>query len=1011
MRPVLEFDATTGDLNLGHGFNSEVVVYGRRDASTLLPETGETFFLDPLSWRFHDLGRDLQNGVPDRRAAVQLVSDFNGEADRPSTGDAPFQSELHTSQNRSTRVVEPHGSSALLSSLVRVIDSYEDQRGTLALVSKSRPFLGAAPPWYNATVPKELQGTILRDGDAPGAYDNKQPVSSAATNSDGSKGTQEKRRPSTRERKEDLRPEGYVWSSSGKGGLLGSFFESAMSQEVWGTGLSGTPVGPLVARVDAEWGRPNPAWNNPELSVLKTEQAATFCGPLAFDSDFVLAKIPNEKGGYEQRKVPANQFKYYEGQPIAGRLYYAAGAQKFPNSATSPRGEWLVGIQLPTPEQFKSLYKNALIPGPPGPKGPKGDRGPQGPPGKDGKNGGGGGGDTITDVTIDESIMLQEANAKQNREGGQGVACPNVGVPRTPSEVFTSTVPQGDDLNQQITTSHGWAQARTTGGMLSFGDAEGGIPIVPGYQASTVANWIPGQIGTPGGSTTLEGQVALLTASLASQVELTNSLMGGPNYFAGNLVAIHRNGPGNPPVGSTIGQWATAGADEKIEQITSPLEVLSILESVDNGVIDMRDDRDYDQMVGDAQNGIGYTTGVFTVSRETRGSGVTDGRSLVHLDNDRTQAGQVTGHLINTTDGAFSLDYQGNMSVGDVDADDLTQNGEGVVSVPEDAASGQVPVADGEGGYAFATLESQDLSNLVFGDGSDGSSTLGANLTITAPKKYANLTLAGYKLHTDGYLCQVSGTLDASTAGSQVHNGGADATVWGGTGAALTTGTAGPAPHMVGGGGDGGRASGVTSGGGGLAQNSTAGESIYTLGGGAGGAGGTGGVRGGSAGGTATDFSWGPSYILDWLLARVFSAGSTSLTAGGYYSAWGGGGGGGGGSDNFTDAFGGDGGAGGGTCIVAARTITGVAGTATVASVGGNGADPVDGGGGGTLGGGGGGGGGVAIAIFETATDLSFDCSGGTGAAGTGGGANNGTAGSAGTGYEINLTAGTITEH
>jgi hypothetical protein len=334
------------------------------------------------------------------------------------------------------------------------------------------------------------------------------------------------------------------------------------------------------------------------------------------------------------------------------------------------------------------------------------------------------------------------------------------------------------------------------------------------------------------------------------------------------------------------------------------------------------------------------------------------------------------------------------------------------VHTPHDTPAGYVPESDGGGGATWVPAGSGTSADLIFGDGSDGTVTLGANTTISAPKKYANVTLAGYKLHTDGYLVQVSGTLNASTANSQVHNGGADATVWGGAGAALTTGTAGPPPRMVGGGGDGGLAAGVTTGGGGLAQNSTAGESLNTLGGGSGGAGGGAGlVRPGSAAGVATDFDWGPTHILDWLLMRLFSAGSTSGTAGGYYSAWGGAGGGGGGADNFTNAFGGDGGAGGGTCVVAARTITGVAGTATVASVGGNGAGYVDGGGGGGLGGGGGGGGGVAVAIFETATDLSFDCSGGTGGAGTGGGANNGANGSDGTGYEINLTEGTITEH
>lgn len=160
-----------------------------------------------------------------------------------------------------------------------------------------------------------------------------------------------------------------------------------------------------------------------------------------------------------------------------------------------------------------------------------------------------------------------------------------------------------------------------------------------------------------------------------------------------------------------------------------------------------------------------------------------------------------------------------------------------------------------------------------------------------------------------------------------------------------------------------------------------------------GGAGGNGGLGSNGAGGAAGGLTLVPAInggaevFFDQGRARL------GLTTAGTVVAGGAGGGGGGGDGTA----GGAGGGGAALMVLISRSITG---TGTIRAKGGMGFQPVAG----NRGGGGGGGGGVIVTISEnnvTATGLTFDVSGGSGASGAGTGAS-GITGSNGRTYFIN---------
>lgn len=110
-------------------------VYAEIDSETGAPtigETGEGIF-DPYCLRWHDLGRDLPNGSPDRRMSISTVNDAGGSQTPAEPGDVLFgQADGWAASNRSTREIDTAGRSAIPSSLRRIVDS-EDGRHVLAL--------------------------------------------------------------------------------------------------------------------------------------------------------------------------------------------------------------------------------------------------------------------------------------------------------------------------------------------------------------------------------------------------------------------------------------------------------------------------------------------------------------------------------------------------------------------------------------------------------------------------------------------------------------------------------------------------------------------------------------------------------------------------------------------------------------------------------------------------------------------------------------------------------------
>ncbi len=328
----------------------------------------------------------------------------------------------------------------------------------------------------------------------------------------------------------------------------------------------------------------------------------------------------------------------------------------------------------------------------------------------------------------------------------------------------------------------------------------------------------------------------------------------------------------------------------------------------------------------------------------------------------------------------------------------------------------------------------------LFGDGSDGDVTISTNTTLSADKKYRNLTInTGVTLTTAGYAIYVLGTLTITGTGKIDNSGGAGGN--GGAASSGVAGTAGAAGAAAGGGtftaGKAGVAgvAGVynstgqvngTAGNAGVAANPSLGAS-----GGAGGAGGDAnnpGSVGGAAGaaGTATAETVlvkAPAYEVSANLSAsettltkkltAIASSSGLLLSPGASGGSGGSGGESGGNPNFT-ASGGSGGSGasGGVVFIAARTIANAGTISANGGAGGAAGAPFQDVGAivGGSGGGGGGGGGAVVLVYETLSGAgTTTASGGTGGAksdGLNGGSNGvvGANGTAGTVYKLKIT-------
>lgn len=307
------------------------------------------------------------------------------------------------------------------------------------------------------------------------------------------------------------------------------------------------------------------------------------------------------------------------------------------------------------------------------------------------------------------------------------------------------------------------------------------------------------------------------------------------------------------------------------------------------------------------------------------------------------------------------------------------------------------------------------LSNLMFGDGSDGDVTVSTTSSISRDMYYRNLTLNGTAyLQTNGYRIFVSEILDLSNAPTgaiafdSTRGNNASGTT-GGTGAAAVAGVTVGGKGAGGAGANGGTAAGAS---GTAAANQNPANGGAGAVGGASGTGSGGGAGTGGAGGTISN----SLSIRRWTAELIRGV---SLIAAGS-----GGGGGAGGAGDGTAGGGGGGGASSGGCVfVSARIIKRGGSTAAgairaIGYLGGNGASPAAGNRGGGGGGGGSGGGWVFVAYLHltgTAATNALDASGGAGgngATGTG----TGTAGSGGTGgaggriTKVDLSTNTVSD-
>jgi hypothetical protein len=273
--------------------------------------------------------------------------------------------------------------------------------------------------------------------------------------------------------------------------------------------------------------------------------------------------------------------------------------------------------------------------------------------------------------------------------------------------------------------------------------------------------------------------------------------------------------------------------------------------------------------------------------------------------------------------------------------------------------------------YAILDLEVDDL----FGDGSDGDRTLGADGDIDWDVQYGTLDLAGHILETNGFRlrCRV---LTDSVGGGIIRNNGQTA-----TGALPATGAGG---GSLAGGTNGGQGANPSAAGSSGSASNQVFAAIVQLGvAGSPSRGGTGGISGGGQAGGLGGNATVPNDTLGFGGRQFWDTLYFPSPVGSTVRPGGGSGGGGGGCQAGAGARGGAGGGGGGVVGVWAFFVD-CPGTTKIQANGGGGGPGTAGAAAGT-GGGGGGGGGTAVLIYAMGTNLpTLEANGGAGGAPTG---------------------------
>lgn len=725
------------------GFAGRIGVFTTLDPTTSQPrvEKGGAGVLEPRLLRLANLRRKTADGRDDVRVSWDIISDFNGSREAGDPEEAPFgQRDPFSALNRSTREVDSGDRVALVTSQRRVIDS-EDGRYALATVLReidvgAPAAAGAAGELTDAQVSQlanaglsfvEINGQpALQTGGTGGAVsflgaavvEAAKAAARAILSRGGSiaqavsAGTdagaavsqgrppptisvptptpQQQERPGAPAATDQ--PLGLVWGTSGKTGLLGTWFAPGLQHKHYWTGRDGTKIGPLVARHDAQFG-----------------MKGDLVGALHFVADSV-AKVSDGAGKLFKGALYSDETLRDQDTKVGQETVKWRPAVRVTSALPPDR--------VPPKEREVYLDPRQIVAGPPGPpgppgpagapgqdgkKGPRGDRGPPGPPGPpappydQGRDYNGRGvpclnqpGGVFIDPTGEvgrgKPVPLAPGptggfmggpdftpapwapTPTGNGSGGSGGrGIPNPDGTTKPTGGFTDTPEAGGRFGGGITGVDFQAAFEAyqsvghplvtvlddntlkVGGWLGSQGLAGGYPIglqggqgqqIGGAPLATAATWPVRGFGEPGAPADIEGWAQLTAYQLRSMQDVLLGAFGGPDYYAGNLGVVHRNTPFSEPTGSRVGAWwqSFRSGPQEVAAGAIPFEVHNRLEQVD----------------GKAPFDVDADGAVFRVSRELWGP-VTDDRPLVDLVDDE----DATGPLIRGAGGDFEVSHCG----------------------------------------------------------------------------------------------------------------------------------------------------------------------------------------------------------------------------------------------------------------------------------------------------------------------------------------------------------------
>ncbi len=415
------------------------------------------------------------------------------------------------------------------------------------------------------------------------------------------------------------RPGGYVANEAKKIGLLGTVFTPALGEGVF-TGREGEEIGVLPARGDFQI-----ALSKEKRGRLhiKADDVANLEEPKKGGKRVKGWLMPDSSVAGQDSKLPGDLCQFRPVVEINAKIPPSGDP---PPPPPPPKPKPPIGVIPPylggPGGGSGSKGKAELYPGgssgevPPSPPGETGDGLPDGDLTPVGVATGAGGGSAAPEGAVSTGPPAG------------GVRTPGAGTGEGPTAVATGPVanPQSQqrDLTGQLVapvpcplTTSGGAVATQPPSSAPEGNTRAGdgqpdpaaqptadAPYEPGFPALQVVGsevWLGGSragggasghpvqvrgapvyaavpfgshnvlttpvpvMGQPGGPADVEGQLAWLSYSVESlRRVLIDGLTGGPGYLASNVAAIHENGPGNPPAGSTIGGRWTARTGEAL---------------------------------------------------------------------------------------------------------------------------------------------------------------------------------------------------------------------------------------------------------------------------------------------------------------------------------------------------------------------------------------------------------------------------------------------------------------